>query len=703
MEKDLEKYIDDIKKRTAFLGTPKGYDTVALFAFYGQIEAATRLSLYRVTKALQDFIDSNGAETDNYSDLKKEQYLNFLEDRDRVVIDLAIAGGWCGARYMGDAMGTYYRLYEEGIGSSETLEDNLIETLAYGRKKIADSEAASFGTDTHKYTNYMASLGRLLAIPGTENVVEHLSTPLDTNIYLNRFFKKYTVEFILAQIQAKAKKSAIFREQIIDWIKSHAREWNKEAYPVSQAHIQKITEVISMTIDSSEQVSRIQAFVAFAQSHLPNALENLSKTTDDKRDDWTKLIEEMIYGQGEKKWNRAEKAALYPLLSNQLGVALIQQLKTAIVDEAPLDTAALTAKLSELEKVKKIQAIAPLESDTIVRILEGKLDIKVALEGYQDQLRESDFFRLFNVDQMHETGIPLPLLEWLVVSHRILLPQFEARGFIKDIDLAPFHTIINENSSLEVQEQKAALALDKLNVKNPRHQFASTLTKREQYLISFFECTYATNSKELFQIFEDRRLFQKRSSYPAWKKVILIRLSNAIANITGSSLFKLVVSVAACYGAAKLSSTSYGRIVKATGYAMPILINNTPLQIIRAGNSLLDLNKYVFNNRIKVLVYTAIAQKIVTLLLPPIPYVTAAMKSISLFKLTEILIFTGVQSTSHFILITSYDSLLFVRSHCNMMSQIFRNFSDRSERERAALCKAEIRTMWNNVTTLPAA
>jgi len=67
LEKDLNTYINNVKKEIAFTGTPKEYDTVALIAFYRQLEAATRLSLHKATKALQDFIDRNGAEIGNYS------------------------------------------------------------------------------------------------------------------------------------------------------------------------------------------------------------------------------------------------------------------------------------------------------------------------------------------------------------------------------------------------------------------------------------------------------------------------------------------------------------------------------------------------------------------------------------------------------------------------------------------------------------
>ena len=193
LKEGLKKFIERVKNRTAFLGTPPAYEIIRLFEFYQQIEDATRLSIHKVIDDLQKFTAANGTDTPNYSPSVMNTYKDLLENQARLAIDLAIAGKHCGARYMGDSMGAYYRLHGDGISAQDTLMDNLIETLALKRKEIAARRIAiDLGQDTHDFSNWMASLGKLLGIPGTQNIVEHLAHPLNIELHLGKFFGDYT-------------------------------------------------------------------------------------------------------------------------------------------------------------------------------------------------------------------------------------------------------------------------------------------------------------------------------------------------------------------------------------------------------------------------------------------------------------------------------------------------------------------------------
>ncbi|MEK7340260.1 MAG: hypothetical protein AABZ92_06075, partial [Verrucomicrobiota bacterium] len=128
LENQLNTFIHRVNTREAFLGTPPGHDVPRLMDFYQQIEDAVRLSIDKVVKDVTEFETQNGTNISSFSVEQKRTYNNLLETRARLVLDLAIAGAHCGARYMGEAMEAYYSIYnKEGIPNDKDLQGTLIE------------------------------------------------------------------------------------------------------------------------------------------------------------------------------------------------------------------------------------------------------------------------------------------------------------------------------------------------------------------------------------------------------------------------------------------------------------------------------------------------------------------------------------------------------------------------------------------------
>lgn len=176
----LAKYIYNVKNRVAFLGTPPALDTPKLMRFYQHIEDATRLSIYKVTQDLEKFKASHPLDPSQYEEKELKEYKNLLENCARVALDLSIAGKHCGARYMGDVTTLYSDMHGEITLTAESLQDYLIEILAKRRGEIARGQIEKhLGMNTHQFALYMSKLGSILAIPGSQNVVEHLSDQLD--------------------------------------------------------------------------------------------------------------------------------------------------------------------------------------------------------------------------------------------------------------------------------------------------------------------------------------------------------------------------------------------------------------------------------------------------------------------------------------------------------------------------------------------
>jgi hypothetical protein len=391
----LNVFIHNVKGRVAFLGTPLAYDMPRLSAFYQQIENAVRYSIDKSNKDIAAFKLLNG--DGNYVGEELKKYNGLLEDRARIAIDLAIAGKHCGARYMGEAMTIYGNMRGESANDKGSLADCITELLAKKRLEIANRHIqVHLGTGTHAYNKYMANLGQILALPGTENIIEHLDTSIDRNKFLKLFFQDYTVDFIIVTIQAEIKRSQGLREKILDWIRDYPTDWKKSDYAdaveplAAQALSQLNADSVSPAMQNAIQFQKLV-------DHVKNSLDLLFLG-----DDMDKFIEQLFELENVKLLRGTEFAELGSLVREQKLAALQVACTLAYLNAenyqhpyAALDALA-SACMSKAKSDQSQQNIDHLSS-LVEHLRAEKIELPKLEESWNDYIDE-----LFALDAAKE-------------------------------------------------------------------------------------------------------------------------------------------------------------------------------------------------------------------------------------------------------------------------------------------------------------
>jgi len=448
----LVTFVDNVNGRVAFLGTPPAYDTPRLMAFYSQIENAVRFSIDKMNKQIAEFHATNGTEISEYDETTLKTYKGLLEDRARIAIDLAIAGKHCGARYMGEAMSVYGNIRGEDLAHRGTLQDSIFELLAKKRYEIALGQIERhLGTDTHAFNKYMANLGQILGLPGTENIIEHLDRSFDRDRFLRLFFAEYTVDVIIETIQAEVKKSQTFREKIIDWAKDQVGPWGEDRIAP------EIERLVPLVMEAMRDAAPSAGLMGELVEHLKGQggleLPVLGGSWDD-------YLTEFFTLEAVKEWFRAKftdeeaKAAIKDFETLQpvqqslqirayksKKVEAIRQLCQAPTPEE-LRTLRTRTSLELLDQliessqrgalVAKIRSIVSLEQDTIARGLSNPSLFQEAIAAKLDIDRRSAFLGTLGdkhivtqeIDgEKSETTITPELMEWLTVSQGVFTTQ----------------------------------------------------------------------------------------------------------------------------------------------------------------------------------------------------------------------------------------------------------------------------------------
>jgi|GEM_PF-3894866 len=250
--KDLEKLIHNIKNRVPFLGTPPSYDIPQLERFYKAIEDNLRFCIHKVAKDLEKFQESAGTEPSKYTEDQKNQYKNYKEEIHRLAVDMAGAGARCGAAYCAESLDAYSRLSGKKTPSTMTLQEYLHFLCTEKRREIAQKHIAKIGTDVHCYTQYMEALGKILALPSSQNVIEHLTSLKNPIQQIEQFFQEYTDQEIIRTVQEEIKKSDTLRERIFDWAKEQHTQWNWKQEEI-QTKLTDIVEQINPTYENSQE------------------------------------------------------------------------------------------------------------------------------------------------------------------------------------------------------------------------------------------------------------------------------------------------------------------------------------------------------------------------------------------------------------------------------------------------------------------
>lgn len=440
-------FISNVKSQRAILGTPPAWDISRLTVFYKQIENAVRFSIHQANMAIDEFKAKNGSNKEEYQGDVAKEYKNLFENRARIAINLAIAGKHCGARYMGEAM----ELYDSFSASEEkekgSLKEDLITILAAKRRELALQQIhEKMGYDTHDYNVFMSHLGQVLGIPGTENVIEHLSK-FNSRKHLKTFFAKYyTVNCIIQTIQDKVKSSQPFRVKITDWVKDQIGEWNKHPFDLKPLE-QRLQPVLNAkTLATSDIKSRLDdlcELVALLQD------KGVQEIVEDSLDGSCIKVEasdqnfasELFGLKQTKEWLESKLSTdivvervrvsqkFRELFSgSQLGESLIRKVRSCLKEKKPLNSDEFGPRLLSLQKAIEVRSVVSelgvqIREEQAMRITEVPSSLGDIIESKQTEERNGEFITRLGLGEMHEKGLSPELMEWILVSQGVLCSQ----------------------------------------------------------------------------------------------------------------------------------------------------------------------------------------------------------------------------------------------------------------------------------------
>lgn len=453
-------FIRRVREREPFLGTPPAWNIAQVYQFYEQIEAAVRFSLNKVINDDEDF----KREHPNWGELSRleaayrrliekgpqqipndilqahQDYLKYdelLKAKARVAIDLAIAGKHCGGRYMGDAMDLYF--FHKGEVLGETLEDNLEGVLAKKREEIARQQIQiHLGQDTHGFSAYMANLGGLLGIPGTQNVVENLGFLPNRGHLITSFFEEYTPACIRQAIQEKFSSSQTFRERIYDWLKANSRDWNQEAY---QKKLQAILNAVRgiQPDENSPILTQIhilkECISSLIQKGLISEEAGKFKVGDEvlpEVEQWTDFLSALsvipkvrsivdpLLGQGagvqirRNEWKKSLENELFvPAMQKMVGQLLRREEVSLEVGEA----VRTYNWMLQVIKILKDQEVPSLPLETLIRCSKKEANFEEVVTAHLENQRHSEFLDALRPDRQHQDA--MGLINDIVKTHEV--------------------------------------------------------------------------------------------------------------------------------------------------------------------------------------------------------------------------------------------------------------------------------------------
>jgi len=183
------------------------------------------------------------------------------------------------------------------------------------------------------------------------------------------------------------------------------------------------------------------------------------------------------------------------------------------------------------------------------------------------------------------------------------------------------------------------------------------------------------------------------SCYPLWKRVIRIYIPQVIGTIAGNTIVKISLVVATAYFGSMAGYQAYEATQHfVAAQAVPYIINNTPIEVIRVFNTAVGYLSWAYENWVSALFYTWVAQQVI-LLGPEVPYFTAAVRTISIWNLYRILT-ASPQTVGWFLWYTFTDAVKFVWNGCDDVSEFFLHAAEKADSERLVLSKQRAYTLW---------
>jgi hypothetical protein len=253
-----------------------------------------------------------------------------------------------------------------------------------------------------------------------------------------------------------------------------------------------------------------------------------------------------------------------------------------------------------------------------------------------------------------------------------------------DIQEKVLHCLQNKNEA-QAEEILLNLHLVIYPTSKLRYRFAPP-SKQDQLIKTIFDFAIKKAPNIVLQAAET-------PTYPLWKRAVWIKVPQALGYTLKNTFFKLIISIAVMHTLIPVGYTAYGVTTNfLNARAIPLIINNTPIKIIRSANFAMTSLENAYKRQWEVLAFVLIGRWII-MKMPEIPYLTAFARVVNPFIIFQI-IWMGPMTVGNFIGTTCYDISKFGWNSCTNVGLFLIDSAEKSDAERIACAKPQAYTLW---------
>jgi|GEM_PF-2198803 hypothetical protein len=705
LEQRLKQLVERVNNRTAFLGTPPAYDNARLEAFYQQMENAIRLSLHKLETKLTAFLKKNPDASQSDDPAIKKEYQNHLENRSRMVIDLAIAGNRCGARYMGEVMEAYFHICGEGEISG-TLQETIFQVLAEKRLKIARAQIQMYyGTDTHAFSKYMQNMGSILAIPGTESIIEHISQSFNIEEAMGRFFAAYDEACIIETIQEKLRQSQPFRELVIDWLKDQRDVWIPPLEKSDEALVHEMQEIIDKQLAISPEQDSILKVIGTVFSIDSNVQDYPSKDQP-----WDEFVDDLFALNQAKKIFLQEFPNLNVIDRLRKKNEFLSFLKYGIsgkicrekFEKEKTPPVLSQEELIALQKIEQMRQVLPIDQDILGRVLKQETDVGDVVRGYRTLEHDTQFLLALNIGNLKEQGLCPLFMEWLLNVHEVFYPQ----------------SFVQPSGIVRLDEKGKATFRGAVDPVGYAYQIVNADETTFQAVLPTFESEFESrSSRYLFGIENDRerilnQIFEKafkeksedviaasyvaggKRGYSKLRNVVMIDITSFGAKMIGHLLFKTALSAYIIYKLVQYGRIAYEKISIGADKARHYLKEEAHRYLREGYKTAAQAHFWIQSNKWKVFIYGYLLRFV----LNTIPYSSSKWLANQIDP--SAVLGSGGSYLSIMIGLV-WDSVSLGWNASSRISNFLEGVSNRERQERLAVEKQQAFAVWKSLIASP--
>lgn len=273
-----------------------------------------------------------------------------------------------------------------------------------------------------------------------------------------------------------------------------------------------------------------------------------------------------------------------------------------------------------------------------------------------------------NIGEMN--GIAGPISEWLGVA-------------------------VCQNGDQEAIENVARGYLNELKRTNPtgsslRYRFHD-INAKEALLKLIFERAFRLNPEGL--IAEAEKIHETSAPFhPRWRKVVLEDIPGNTAKILNHTVVKVIIAASIAFAICNFTYDAYEDSKEMiSGKAVPWIINNTSLDVIRLGNKVAEVVEGMYANKWQTLMQILAARFWIERG-PNIPYVTPFCRNLT--STVETLLFPSPVSLFSFVWEISVNTFSLGWNGCEGVSNFLADLVLKENHSRLAVCKDKTYQVW---------